>query len=304
MKMNLNKIFLLVALLALAIACRDEDAVRFPKFKTGVNARVILYPDRSFINFDDLSTASVAFDIYTENSDIDEIVYTATFVDADSAEAVFPAFEAFRVSGSSFVNFKLTELEISAAELAERFGLPGGISYFEGADNVTFTAKAFMKDGRVFDFSNSAHSITGGAAASFTTAFQVYVGCPSNVAAIVGTYESTMHYNNFDIGVGDKANVTVTFVGPEPFRYRVTDHTVGLYVPFGGTKYQADFYDICGTIVMLPASSFGTVVNYIPTEPEFLPATLDTSTEQTQFAINWNETFNGILASVKFVKKI
>ncbi len=302
--MNLKKILILVAVLGIAISCRDEEAVRFPEFQKGVNARVILYPERSFINFDDLTTASVAFDIYSENTDIDEIAYTATFVDADSAEAVFPSFEAFRVPGSAFVNGKVTELEITAAELAEKFGLPGGVSYFEGADNVTFTAKAILTDGREIDFTNSAPSITGGAAASFTPAFRVYVGCPSNVAAIAGNYESTMHYNNFDIGVGGKVDVTVTFVGPEPFRYRVTDHTAGLYVPFGGTKYPADFYDICGTIVMLPASSFGSVVNFQTTDPNFLPPVLNTSTNQTEFVLNWNETFNGILASVKFVKKI
>ncbi len=302
--MNLRNIFVLLAVLTFAISCRDEEAIRFPELQTGVNARVILYPERSFINFDDLSTASVAFDIYSQNSDIDELVYTATFVDADSAEAIFPSFEAFRVPGSSFVNGKVTELEITAEELATAFGLPGGISYFEGADNVTFTAKAILKDGRVIDFNNSAPSITGGAAASFTTQFQVYVGCPSNATAIAGTYESTMHYNNFDIGVGNKVEVTVTFVGPEPFRYRVTDHTAGLYVPFGGTKYQADFYDICGTAVLLPASSFGTVVNFPTTDPNFLPPTIDMSTDQTEFVLNWNETFNGIFASVRFVKKI
>ncbi len=298
-----NIIFAALALV-LTISCRDESVVRFPNLITGVNARLILYPERSFINFSDLDNASVAFDIYSENKDLDEIVYTATFVEASSPNTVFPSIDVITVPASAFVNGKATELEITADELAIALNLPGGKDYFEGGDRITFTAAAKLTDGRIIDASNSAASITGGGASSFTTQFVVFVGCPSPQAEIAGEYWSIMEYNNFDLAISDTVDVTVTFVGPEPFRYRVTDHTVELYVPFAGTQYQADFYDICGQSILQPARSFGAVVNFVdPSDPNFLPPVIDLSTPQTEFVLNWHETNNDILASVRFVKK-
>ncbi len=221
----------LTASILMMVACRDEDAVRFLDLKTGVNARVSLYADRSYVNLDNLNGASIAFDIYSINKDLEEITYTASFADADSAVAVFPTFTAFTIPASQFVSGKVTELKITAAELAEKFGLPGGVAYLEGGDNVTFSATVKLKDGRVFDASNSAPSITGGANASFTTQFTVFVGCPSPQNDIVGTYYSIMEYNDAGEPTGDTVEVDVTFAGPEPFRYRVTDHTAELYVP-------------------------------------------------------------------------
>ncbi len=45
----------IASLILIALACRDEELVRFPDVSTGVNARLILYPERSYINFADLS---------------------------------------------------------------------------------------------------------------------------------------------------------------------------------------------------------------------------------------------------------
>jgi hypothetical protein len=67
----------------------------------------------------------------------------------------------------------------------------------------------------------------------------------------------------------------------------------------------ADFYDICGQTILQPAASFGTVLNYVATgDANFGAPVIDTSTPQTTFVLNWNETNNGILASVRFVKKV
>jgi hypothetical protein len=258
------------------------------------------------VNFDDLANATVAFDIYTVNSNLDNIVYTATFNDADSAEANFTAVPAITVPASAFSNGKATEVEISATELATLFNFPGGVSYLEGGDSFTFNATATLTDGRTFTAANSAPSIGQGAAASFTPAFTVFVGCPSPVDAIEGTYTSIMDFNNFDIGVGAEVEVEVTFVGPEPFRYRVTDHTAELYTCCGGSQYAAEFYDICGQTILQPTSHlFGGVVNFLPGgDPNFGAAVIDTSTPQTTFVLNWLETNNGIEASVRFVKNV
>ncbi|HTE29730.1 MAG TPA: hypothetical protein VK666_05105 [Chryseolinea sp.] len=260
--------YTLLLLITVAISCRDEDAVRFPDINTGVNARLILYPERSFINFANLSAASIAFDVYSVNDDIDEIVYTATYVDANDPETVHPPVEAIHVPGSAFVNGKATNVEITAAQLATALGLPGGINDFEGGDNITFTAKAVLNDGRTFDATNSAPSITTGAFASFTPFFTVFVGCPSPVADITSkTYTATIHLEDsnggppFDlVDESTRTGVTITFVGPEPFRYRVSSHDAGWWaIPdVGDTEGgPADFFDICSTIVMQPKPSFG-----------------------------------------------
>jgi hypothetical protein len=301
MKNILNYISIL--LLIIAVSCRDEEIVRFPDVSSGVNARAILYPERSFINFSDLANASIAFDIYSQNTDLEQIVYSATFVEASSPETVYPTVPAITVTGSEFVNGKATELEISADELAALFNLEGGRDYFEGGDKVTFTAVATLTDGRTFGAANSAPSITGGGAASFTTQIDVFVGCPSPQASIAGEYWSIMEYNDAAEPIGDTVDVTITFAGPEPFRYHVTDHTVELYVPYGGTQYDADFYDICGQALLLPTTSFGNVVNLETSDPNFLAPVINTSTEQTELVLNWHETFNNIKASIRFVKK-
>lgn len=253
--------YTILLLLLVAISCRDEDAVRFPDLKNGINARLILYPDRSFINFANLSQASIAFDVYSENTDLDELVYSATYVDASNPDVVYPSVDAIRVGADAFVDGKATNVEISAEELATKLGLEGGMDFFEGGDNITFTAKAKLTDGRTFDASNSGPSITGGAFASFTTVFTVYVGCPSPVNDITSkTYTAEIHLEDSGggppFGLPDsntKANVTITFVGPEPFRYRVSSHDAGwwgrpdIVDTEGG---PADFFDICGTILM------------------------------------------------------
>ncbi len=268
MKKNIKYIFILFTFLVIAISCRNEDDVRFPDVESGVNARLLLYPERSFINFADLSSASVAFDIYSENTDLEEIVYTATFVDASDPDAIFPPVPAITVPADAFVKGKATEIEITAQELATILGLPGGVDYFDGGDNITFTTSAKLKDGRVFSGSNSAPSITGGASSSFTTLFTVFVGCPSPVSDITGkTYTAEIHTEDSGgsppFGLPDsniKTGVTITFVGPEPFRYQVSSHDAGWWgrpditATEGGT---ADFFDICGTVIMQTKPSFG-----------------------------------------------
>jgi len=285
------------------MSCRDEDAVRFPEFKSGINARVVLNADNSYINFSDLSNAAVIFDVYSINKDIDNIVYTVSFADADSSVAVFKTATVATLHQSDFVNGKVSQVKVTAAELAAALGLPGGTDYLAGGDKFSFTTKATLKDGRTFDASNSAPSIGSGANSSFTSAFTVFVGCPSDANSIVGTYYSIMEYNDAGEPTGDTVLVDVTFAGPEPFRYSVTDHTVELYVPYGGTKYPATFYDLCGTAILQPAVSFGNVVNLVTADPNFLPPAIVINGADTEFVLNWTETFNNISASVRFVKK-
>jgi hypothetical protein len=308
MKEIMKKIFKYITLVFLAfvavVACKDEDAERFPEFESGINARLFLYPERSFVNFADLSTASVAFDVYSVNKDLDQIIYHATFIDANNPDANFPSVPAITVPATAFVNGKATEVEITATELAAALGLPGGTAYFEGGDQIIFNAEARLKDGRVFTANNSAPSITGGAAASFTTQFTVFVGCPSPVADITGrTYTATIHTEDSGggppFGLPDsstKTGVTIAFVGPEPFRYRVSSHDAGWWARPDITATEggpADFFDICGDIIMQPKGSFGFGGAVDNGGGTYDPAT-------GVITMNWYNEFNDIYGFVTY----
>ena len=186
----MNKTFKYITVLSLAltvmVSCQQDDAVRFPEWEAGVNARVVPDADRAFLDFGNIANASLAFDIYTENTNIDEIVYTVAYTDASDATAKFPNAE-ITVSGSDFVDGK-ARVELTSAQIAEMFGLPGGVDYIGGGDNLTFTTTATLTDGRVFSAANSAPSITGGNAPSFTTQFVMIVACAFNVDEAVGNY--------------------------------------------------------------------------------------------------------------------
>jgi hypothetical protein len=304
----MNKILRYITVFALSavamVSCKDDEAIRIPELGTGINARVFLYPERSFVNFADLGSASIAFDIYSINKDIDQIVYTATYVDADSAQVDFAPVEAISVPQSAFVNGKATDIEITAEELASKLGLPGGAAYFEGGDQITFTAQARLRDGRVFDANNSAPSITGGAAASFTTQFVVFVGCPSPVADITGTtYTATIHLEDSGggppFGLPDEntvEGVTITFQGPEPFRYRVSSHDAGWWGRPDITDTEggpADFFDICGDIIMQPKASFGFGAATDNGGGSYDPAT-------GIITMNWYNEFNDVYGFVTY----
>jgi hypothetical protein len=189
----MNKFLKYITALSLAlmimISCRDEDAVRMPKLQEGVNARVVLDPNRGFLDFGNIGTASIAFDVYSVNKNIDEIVYDVTYTDTSDPTAKFPTAQV-TVPGSSFVDGKAS-VELTSSQIAEMFALPGGVDYIGGGDNLTFTSSAKLTDGRIITAANSAPSITGGTNASFTTAFNVLVACAFNVDEAVGTYTIT-----------------------------------------------------------------------------------------------------------------
>lgn len=299
--------FLYLVLFCISIVACNDDGGNLPKgIQTGANARVLFaYPDNTYINFATISSAAVAFDVYSANSDLDRIEYSAVFNNFASGVASASKL-AITVPKSSFVGGKATNVRITSKELATLFAIPGGETSLQGGDSFTFSTKVFLVDGRTFDATNSAPSITTSGTAAFTTAFTIFVGCPSEKSKIEGKYTSTIEYNDGGEPTGIPNEVTISFMGPEPFRYTVTDHTGKLYVPYGGKEYPADFFDICGTPVLLKSSSFGPVINYVPTSgeiPPFSQAIIDTSGPNTVIIFTWFETFNVLKASMKFVKK-
>lgn len=219
MKKILKYSIITTALAVAAFACRDSEEVRFPDLQEGVNARVVLYPERSFLNFANLSAASIAFDIYSI-SNIDQIEYKGTYLDASQPQKVYAPITLITVPGSAFVSGKATEIKITAAEIAAAFNLPGGVAYLDGGDSFTFTAIAKLKDGRVFTATNSAPSITQGTNASFTSAFTVFVACPFVVSDAVGTYSVTR--DDFETLLDPNHQVEVV-AGPGPNQVTLKD---------------------------------------------------------------------------------
>jgi len=299
--------FLPVALFfGIVLSCKQEDN-KPAGILYGVDARAVFaYPDNTYINFADIANAAVKFDLYTHSPDIAKIEYSASYTNFASGTTTAKAI-VLTVTGSQFQNGKVLGLTIKATDIATALNLPGGTAGLAGGDSFNFTTKAYLKDGRTYDASNLAPSIGASTTSSFTSFFGAFVGCPSDQVAIAGTYTAYDDYNDGGEPTGVPHTVTITFVGPQPFRYHVTDHTGQLYVPYGGTSYPADFFDICGTPILLNTVSFGQVVNYVPTPADiaagFETPLIDTSTPNTVIQFTWHETFNDIKASMRFVKQ-
>lgn len=188
MKKFLKYIFIGLTLSLSAISCRDEEAVRFPELQSGANARVAIDPEYAFFNGGDIENTYVQFDVYTQNNDIEEFIYTATYNDVSSTDMYSPV-EILRIPGSQIQNGQVSDVQVSAAELAAAFELPGGASYLNGGDNFIVSQSVRLTDGRVISAENSAPSITGGNNASFTSQFVLAVACASfDVTEAVGSY--------------------------------------------------------------------------------------------------------------------
>ena len=87
-----------------------------------------------------------------------------------------------------------------------------------------------------------------------------FVGCPSDPLLFEGEYTSVITAGNY-FGGQTNDDVTIAFKGPEPFRYVISDISALAYVPFGGTAYPGDMYDICGVPQMLPTNTFGVTTD-------------------------------------------
>lgn len=180
MKNILNKILSVALLLGVVAACKYES--NLPSgIQDGINSRVIFnYPDNAYLKVTDLANASMKFDLYSSNKNIDKIEITATY--KNTAGVVSASQLAFTVHQSDFVGGKAT-LSKTATELATLFNVAGGIAGYSPGESFTFTQKAYLTDGRTFDKSNVAPSIANATTGSFTQPFTVFIACPDFVQA-------------------------------------------------------------------------------------------------------------------------
>ncbi len=258
-----------VAMALMLGSCRDEDKIRFPDFQDGVNMRVIVDPDNSFLNFQDLSNARFVFDAYSSNKDLAKVEFLLTYVAADGT--TMPEFPAITLSQSDFSTGSIHR-EFTAADMA---GLVGKTAAeLQGGDLFNFVTKVTLNDGRVYptlilddvtiggtvrDFTNVDAGINNNTAfASFTSRFSTFVGCPSNIA---GTYSTVTVATSTDDCCPDPitVNSSVTFTRTGPTTYRVTNFSAGAYdawycVPYdlcNGNTFNglgSTLLDVCGNV--------------------------------------------------------
>lgn len=243
---------LLLALLA--SSCRDEDLVRMPALQEAVNLRVLVDPEKSYLNFRDLGTASFEFDAYSINRNLQRVDFYATYITL-TGDTLEPKVVK-SLGQSDFVNGK-ARVTITPADVASAFGIAGGVAGLAGGDVLNFQPVATLTDGRTFSAENAAPSITGGNNASFTAAFTTFIGCPSNLP-ITRTYTSRATGTSTDPGVSPATvtnlpgEVTITKAGPTS--YTLSDIFGGLYEAWYGGPYDfegdtpATIVDICGTV--------------------------------------------------------
>jgi hypothetical protein len=253
MKKYLIHSFVLLLTL-LASSCRDEDLVRMPKLQEAVNMRVVVDPQKSYLNFQNLGTASFEFDAYSVNRNLQKVDFYGTYLSL--AGDTLDRKVVKSLSQADFVNGK-ARVVITPTDVANAFGIPGGVAGLAGGDVLNFETVATLTDGRTFSAENAAPSITGGNNASFTTAFTTFIGCPSDLP-ITGDYSSVATGTSTDPGASPATvtnlskEVSITQTGPTS--YSISDIFGGLYEAWYGAPYgfegdtPATITDICGTV--------------------------------------------------------
>lgn len=295
-----------MTVLSLFSACQDEDAIRVPEIADAPNVRFQWDPLYGFINFDDLENTFVRYDLFSESTNIETVELQTIYasVSGTNDTAIVKTYTQADFNSNSGAIY---DEDISANDLATAFGIT--LADFSGGDSFIFNNITTLTDGTVYPSptingnSNVSPTIVGqSATASFTTSNTAYVGCPSDASSIVGTYMATIVTQNsagnppFGLPNTSSREVTVTTSSPEPFRYTVSSHDAGWWARPDVTATEAgpgDFYDICGTTIMQPITSFGFGgANHFPGGA----GSIDPNTGV--ITLNWYNSFNDIYGYV------
>ncbi|MBL6447876.1 hypothetical protein JMN32_16265 [Fulvivirga sp. 29W222] len=208
--------------------CEDEDAQRIPDFEEGVNVR-FTFPDPALtlFNFDDLTTAKIRYNVYSESLDnITSVSLQYQYYDSEE-DSTYTKREIRSYTPASFGDGQIIGEEITASELVSNLGLT--LDSLSGGDQFLFFNYITDIKGRVYpdtvftyddtDYLNvTPNVLNASATTSFTTSFSALVGCPV-VAPFTGTYElvpvsgqaDPFNQDDYIFSPGD---VTVTSTGP------------------------------------------------------------------------------------------
>ncbi len=293
---NILKYIILGILAMPLLSCEDEDSQRIPldDLVGGPNFRMTVDPEFGFLNFEELSTTFLRYDLFSNGVGIDSVgvqmIYVSGGVNIDTA--VIRSY-----SGSELAQGPILDVDITAVELMESMGLT--TDDISGGDSFVFTNYVTMTDGRVYpsvtvngNINVTPDLVAAAGTQSFTSGFTAYAGCPSDPMDFEGNYSAVITASNYGGFIGSSNDdVDITFVGPEPFRYQISDVSALAYVPFGGEAYPGDFYDICGSPLGLTTSTFGS--------------TSDTGggtwdNDNKVLTLNYFESFNGLSWTVVY----
>lgn len=250
-----------MVLIASVMACRDEDAIRVPKFQNAPNFRMQLRPANSYFDFSNLASAKLIYDIYSENYDEIESVEISFRYQKNGAPSC-----ANRGCQGPFVVKTYTNEQLRAAKgridgeeitiqsVLTLLGL--SLSDITGGDQFFFVNKTTMTDGRVYPTTTigantNIPTIFNQTGASFTASFNAIVGCPLS-AAFTGNFrveqlEGAVNWNGGGNMFPTLASTSVTSVNPITRSFNVT------YLGFTGRPMTIIL--LCGNVTVPNQSS-------------------------------------------------
>jgi len=294
------KYITVIALMVSFYACEDPDSIRIPNLDNkGPNVRVVIDPDFGFIDFENLGSAKAKFDVFSISTNL-EMVELRVFMTSGGVNTDTVTMKTYTQAEITAAGGVILDEEITVQEMVDAIGVPGGLGAIIGGDNFTLLNRTTMADGTVYPSitvagnSNVTPNIVAATATtSFFSNYVYFVGCPSDPLLFEGEYTSVITAGNY-FGGQTNDDVTIAFKGPEPFRYVISDISALAYVPFGGTAYPGDMYDICGVPQMLPTNTFGNTVDTGGGTWDPVNGVL---------VLNVFEQFNGLSWTIEFTRK-
>lgn len=189
----MNKFLITIFSILLLIKCTDDDKIKVPEILDGVNLRVVVDPLHTGIFTDKITTDYLAFDMYSENKDLAEVLLFVT----KGGERKLA--KSFTQSDFNNGNGKV-RVELKAGDFATIFNDPA-LADGSKVGNFTFNPQVKLNDGRVYpsfvkfvdtvttstgnmiavldSVLNLAPSINGAANSSFTLQFLSFITCPA-----------------------------------------------------------------------------------------------------------------------------
>ncbi|MEP7266933.1 MAG: hypothetical protein ABI844_04845 [Saprospiraceae bacterium] len=185
----MKKLVFFISISLILFQCIDDSKIRIPDVPGGVNLRMIIDPIHTGIFTDKISTDYLAFDIFSENKDLQSVEIYVTKAGEKKLVKTFTQQDFDQGNGQ-------LRVEMKATDFATIFGEPG-LADGTKVGNFTFTPLVKLTDGRVYpdyikvsasdSFLNIGPSINGAPTASFTLAFNSFITCPA--VDISGDYE-------------------------------------------------------------------------------------------------------------------
>jgi hypothetical protein len=281
---NINFYFktLAIALIIIVVtSCRDESKypIDFNKVNSsnGAFLRQISVPSETFtfdINNQIFDVANSKFQIVIEEvdgndgNDLKEVNFYTTFVDQNDQNGTIdkPEVKVKTVPASDFTKDPTTGLPratitINASEVLTALGIDA--TDVLGADSFVIRQELVMKDGQMFDESNTGGDVSGGPFYATPFSNTVSVVCPSDLGGdIQYSTEVTSVGDGGDIsGCAGGVTGTVQFDDQGNGKYTVSDITFGQYdCAWGDTPaVGVTLNDACGSLYLTGGDQYGLI---------------------------------------------